>query len=166
LDDLADEVRVAYSMLAALPEYTHLWGVVNSDPNVSNKISSFVELVVQVTEDKALSAMEASLFSQGVQVDVLMPGGVGGRAAVDVPVDATMLTIAVSVSVQIPLVVRERPFTLDWCDLRVLHPDDLQPLMDVSGLSLEHQDDLLAVARMPDLWSCMNPLLCKRPCLT
>jgi hypothetical protein len=77
LDDFAAEMRVASSRLAELPEYTAMWDIVKHDPERPNKNGSFVSLVCQVDEDKAITAAEEYLQQQAaVQVDALMFDGV------------------------------------------------------------------------------------------
>jgi hypothetical protein len=151
LDALAAEIRAAVLLLAALPEHVPRWNTVQNDPDKHNKMGSFVSLVWQDVEDAAITAAEEFLLKKGApQVDVLTFDGVMSRndqaaAAID-PVEMSRY---VSGAIGTSIVMREKPFALLPSDLQVLHPDDVQRVLGVSGLSAEQQRVLLEAMGEP-----------------
>jgi hypothetical protein len=144
LDAFSEEIHRVSRVLAALPEHAELLELVENNPTKHNKMGSFVSMMCQVDEDKAITAIEDALRDQGEQVDVLVFDGVMSRSTVHRPVDTGELSRRASEAIQTPLVVREKPFELRASDLEVLHPDDVQGVLHASGLSMSAREGLLA----------------------
>jgi hypothetical protein len=144
LDAFSAEIRGVSQRLASLAGYVELRNIVETDPDKTNKMGSFVSLVCQVDEDKAIAAIEEALADQGEQVDVLVFDGVMSRSMHSRNVDTVELSRRASAAIQISIVVREKSFDILASDLEVLHKDDVQAVLDASGLSAQAQEDLLA----------------------
>lgn len=163
LDAFSEEIHRASRTLASLHEYTQLRNLVENDSSKKNKMGSFVSLVCQVEEDKAITAIENALKDQGEQVDVLVFDGVMVRSTTHHPVNIDELSRRASEAIQISIVVREKPFDLLASDLEILHPDDVQSVLDVSGLSADTQTRLVAAMGppivIPDKYAYRLPLI-------
>jgi hypothetical protein len=145
LDQFTAEIRVAVPKLAAVPEYTELHAIVQNDPAKDNKAGSFVALVCQVTEDKAIAAAEEYLEQQvAARVDVLVFDGVMTRIGrQDARIDPAAMSRHASDAIGLRVTVREKPFTLLPSDLQVLRPADVRRVLERSGLGADAQRELL-----------------------
>jgi hypothetical protein len=104
-----------------------------------------------VDEDKAIAAAEEYLQQQAVaaQVDVLMFDGVMTRDTHATAIDPVEMSRCASEAIGTSLTIREKAFTLLPSDLQVLHRDDVQRVLDVSGLSEEDKRALLEAMGEP-----------------